>query len=134
MNVQRLTPGTQVFRCAAGSAVNCVKSTGASVTVGTDKGALHTWDIRSPGAPRHSLTHTGAPVTSIALGEENNGWAAGADGLAWRWVEGQPVTSYLSGPDCDRLQAIAAITRGTEASVFTAGRDGLVRKYSVSSP
>lgn len=128
----KLTEYTQIYKCAAGAPVNCVKATGASVSVGTDAGATLTWDMRAPSVPRHTLKLTAAPVTALALVSEGSGWAAGGDGLCWRWREGEAVTTYLSGPDCDSLHAVGVHVRAAGLDLYTAGRDGLVRSYRVS--
>ena len=124
----------QLFKCPVGAAANCVKVTGTTIAVGNEKGALQTWDLRTHSAPRFAVAPTAAPVTSIALMTATSGWAAGADGLCWRWTEGAPVQAFLSGPDCDRLNAVGLRVHNSSVSVYTAARDGLVRQYHIRTP
>jgi proteasomal ATPase-associated factor 1 len=106
------------------------------LATGSSTGAVRVYDVRALRSPVCSFKRNGATIEDLAFmnyGDEHAGLAiATEDGLpfiASVKSDGLEVVAELIGGDCDGLRSVRA--SGSDHDVWTAGDDGIVRKYSL---
>lgn len=135
----------EVFNCSLPSAVNCVIQIGPnSFAAGCHGGEIVIFDLRNLSHPQMILTSAKTPITNLmihprshtvrsVLGENVNCfWASKSDGTCCLINPNEEVSGkrlvQLTGPDSDSIFQI----KSDLDYIYTACRDGIVRKYSVN--
>jgi len=107
------------------------------LATGSQNGVVAIYDTRTLGGakqqPLHCCKRNGASIEDMTFGPSQNGeeaeiLIATSDGLPYRLMlgsEGPRVGEELIGYDCDPVRAICCVGD----SVWTAGDDGIVRRY-----
>lgn len=118
-----------LFHLNIGSPVNALAFISADhFAVGTQQGRIHLVDIHHPSQPRLTWNYTNSSVLSL-LGVSHPSLAVVVghhDGSVYYLREGdEKVVVCLTGSDCDPIYQLASDGR----SIYTACRDGRVRKY-----
>ncbi|KAI0784475.1 WD40 repeat-like protein [Abortiporus biennis] len=140
-SIQAFDLGTKlsVFQFSPQSRSSPLQSIAYSATMnllatGSGTGVVTIYDTRALNRPLTSFSRNGAAIEDIAfirLGADGSGIAiATEDGLpyvAGVHPEGPSVYTELVGTDCEAIRCIRV--RGDGNELWTAGDDGIVRKY-----
>jgi proteasomal ATPase-associated factor 1 len=127
----------RLFQMTSTGAANAVAVTAATGTIvaGAADGALSGWDIRTlqngngNSQPTMSLRRETAAVTALKT-VGSSVIACHGDGAAYMWdITTSSSLLDFCGPDYDPLFTIAAGEVGQTATLFTGGRDGILRSY-----
>lgn len=129
-----------VFRSATESNSSALHSIAYSaehnlLTTGSAKGLIRVYDTHSLSHPLVSFARNSASIEDIAFTSLDGGAEVGLaiateDGLPYTAhvrPEGPSVRSELTGSDCDPIRCIRV--RSATGEIWTAGDDGIVRKY-----
>lgn len=106
------------------------------VATGSSNGVISVYDTRAMDVPLASFSRNGASIEDLVFLSSRGGSiglaVATDDGLPYIAdvrPEGPSVHAELVGTDCDPVRSIRVRSAGKE--VWTAGDDGIVRKYNV---
>ncbi|KAI0090242.1 WD40 repeat-like protein [Irpex rosettiformis] len=104
------------------------------LATGSLNGVVMVYDTRSLGTPLTSFKRNGASIEDVAFISSTSSGEVGlaiatSDGLPYVASirpEGPSVRAELIGTDCDGVRCVRV---GSEGTVWTAGDDGIVRRY-----
>ncbi|KAG5837270.1 hypothetical protein ANANG_G00237510 [Anguilla anguilla] len=120
---------TPVFEFHGSDAFNCCTFlSSVYVAAGAQDGNIYQLDLRCLSTPVQVFHRSGAPVHSIIPVREGF-IASQGDGSCFIIQQDLDHTIELTGPDADPVYKVAV----WEKCIFTCCRDGLVRKYQLSS-
>lgn len=115
----------------AGQPLNsCFLTTSGLALVGTQHGSIVTYDLRNTSKPLQTWKHSGTPAAILCMSGLSTSklcFSTG-DGLCALYdYQKNELDTVLTGSDYDPVYGIAASF--SAGSIFTACRDGAVRKY-----
>ena len=122
----------QIFKVKCNSAVNCVTFCKEfHFAIGTQNGLLYEYDLRKPEQAVSSWNFSTSPILSIlSLRRPFDGILVGRqDGSVTFVYENDKQVVHLTGSDCDSIHELAYDGK----FIFTACRDGKVRKYLLNN-
>ncbi|XP_005097162.1 proteasomal ATPase-associated factor 1 [Aplysia californica] len=118
----------QIFCLNCDSAVNaCTFVSEVFAVCGTQEGRVYVLDLRNTSTPLTSWKESRGPVLSL-LAHKGGFFVSTGDGSCFHVSDDWATSTELTGSDCDPLYKVCS--DGT--SIYTACRDGAIRRYSLT--